>query len=169
MLTKTDIEKYFIAEKQFALLLCILGIITIIIALLGLFIWKGAFWKGASIPFIALAILQSVVGYFVYNKSDADRVSIVYALDMNPADLKNKELPRMETVNKKFVTYKYIEVAFLIIGLVLIFIYKSNNEKEFILGIAVALTIEATILFAVDTVAEKRAHHYTQLLKETIH
>lgn len=167
MLTKTDIEKYFIAEKQESLLFLGIGIAAIIIALLGVFVWKTQFWKGASIPFILIAVLQIIAGFTVYNRSDADRIRVVYALTMNPEDLKEKELPRMETVNKNFVIYRYVEIALLLVGVVLIALYKNNIDKQFIYGIAVALAIQATLMLGADYFAEKRALIYTAQLKET--
>ena len=166
MLTKTDIEKYFIAEKQESLLFLGIGIAAIIIALLGVFVWKTQFWKGASIPFILIAALQIIAGFTVYNRSDADRIRVVYALTMNPDDLKEKELPRMETVNKNFVIYRYVEIALLLVGVVLIALYKNNIDKQFIYGIAVALAIQAALMLGADFFAEKRALIYTAQLKE---
>ena len=168
MLTKTDIEKYFIAEKQESLLFLGIGIAALIIALLGIFVWKTQFWKGASIPLVVIAVLQIIVGFTVYNRSDADRVRVVYALDMNPNDLKEKEVPRMETVNKNFVIYRYVEIALLIVGIALIVMYKNNADKQFIYGIAVALAIQAALMLGADFFAEKRALIYTAQLKERV-
>lgn len=165
MLTKTDIEKYFIAEKQESLLFLGIGIAALIIALLGIFVWKTQFWKGASIPLILIAVLQIIVGFTVCNRSDADRVRVVYALTMNPADLKEKELPRMETVNKNFIFYRYVEIALLIVGIIGIALYKSNIDKQFVYGIAVALAIQAVLMLGADYFAEKRALVYTAQLK----
>lgn len=168
MLTKSDIEKYFIAEKQESLVFIGIGILAIIIALVGFFAYKTQFWKGAAIPFIIIGIIQLVVGYTVYTRSDADRIRVVYALDMNPEDLKTKELPRMETVNKNFVVYRYVEIALLIVGLVFTFLYRSNLEKQFILGIGVALAIQSALMLGADYFAEKRALMYTNQLMETV-
>ena len=82
MFTKADVEKYFIAEKQESLLFVGSGVAAIILALLGLFIWKSQAWKGASIPLIAIALIQIVAGYTVYKRSDADRVRNVYSFSM---------------------------------------------------------------------------------------
>lgn len=168
MLTKTDIEKYFIAEKQESLLFLGIGIAAIVVALLGVFVWKTQFWKGASIPLILIAILQIIVGFTVYNRSDADRTRVVYALDMNPTELKEKELPRMETVNKNFVIYRYVEIALLLVGVVLMALYKNTIDKQFIYGIAVALAIQAALMLGADYFAEKRALLYTAQLKERV-
>jgi hypothetical protein len=168
MLTKTDIEKYFIAEKQESLLFLGIGIAALIIALFGIFVWKTQFWKGASIPLILIAVLQIIVGFTVYNRSDADRIRVIYALTMNPDDLKEKELPRMETVNKNFVIYRYVEIALLLIGITVAVLYKSNIDKQFVYGIAVALAIQAGLMLGADYFAEKRALVYTAQLKATM-
>lgn len=165
MITKTDIEKYFVAEKQESLLFICIGIAAIIVAVIGLLIWKTQFWKGAAIPLLLVAVIQIIVGYTVYARSDADRTKMVYALDMNPSNLTTKEIPRMQTVNKKFIAYRYIEIALLIIAIALIILYKSNMQKQLLFGIGVGLVIQAAIMLTADFFAEKRAIIYTQQLK----
>lgn len=165
MFTKTDIEKYFIAEKQESLLFIIIGCIAILVALAGLLYWKTQFWKGASIPLIIIAVIQILVGYVVYARSDKQRTDIVYAYDMDPSKIKQQEMPRMETVNKNFVIYRWIEVILLIAGLAMIFLYKNNVAKQFFLGLAITLTIQAAIMLAADFVAEKRAINYVKGLE----
>ena len=161
MFTKADIEKYFIAEKQESLLFVIIGAVAIIIALIGLFYWKTQFWKGASIPLILIALIQIIIGYTVYARSDKQRTDIVYAFDMDPSKLQNEELPRMQEVNKNFVTYRWTEIILIIAGIVLAVVYKSNSDKQFIVGIGIALTIEATLMLGADFIAEKRVVIYT--------
>lgn len=168
MLTKLDIEKYFIAEKQESLVFIIIGITALIISLIGLFVYKTQFWKGAAIPFIAIALLQIIVGYSVYGSSDLDRVRVVYALDMKPDELKNVELPRMDIVNKKFTIYRYVEVLLLVVGLVISILYSSKINNQFVYGIGLALAIQAAIMLGADYFAEKRALVYTNLLKQAI-
>lgn len=165
MFTKTDIEKYFIAEKQESLLFAILGIAAIVIAFVGLFYWKTQFWKGASIPLILIAVIQIIVGYTVYARSDKQRTDIAYAFDMDPSKLQNEELPRMEEVNKNFVTYRWIEIILFVAGTTLALVYKTNPDKQLIVGIGVALAIEAALMFVADFIAEKRAYNYSTGLK----
>lgn len=168
MLTKTDIEKYFIAEKQESLLFLGIGIAALIIALLGIFVWKTQFWKGASIPLVVIAVLQIIVGFTVYTRSDADRIRVVYAFDAIPSDLKEKELPRMETVNKNFVIYRYIEIALLLAGIALAILYRNNIDKQFVFGVAVTLAVQSALMLGADYFAEKRALIYTAQLKERV-
>ncbi|QEC67617.1 hypothetical protein FRZ67_10065 [Panacibacter ginsenosidivorans] len=165
MFTKTDIEKYFIAEKQENLLFVMLGIVAIVIALIGLFYWKTQFWKGASIPLILIALIQIIVGYTVYARTDKHRTDVVYSFDMDPSKLQNEEVPRMEEVNRNFVTYRWIEIILFVAGIALALVYRTNTDKQLIVGIGIALAIEAALMFGADFIAEKRASNYSSGLK----
>lgn len=165
MFTKAGIEKYFIAEKQESLLFVMLGIAAIVIALMGLFYWKTQFWKGASIPLILIAVIQIIVGYTVYARSDKQRSDLVYAFDMDPLKLQNEEVPRMEAVNKNFITYRWIEIILFVAGIALALVYRTNPDKQLIFGVGVALAIEAALMLGADFMAEKRARSYSSELK----
>jgi hypothetical protein len=166
MFTKTDIEKYFIAEKSESLLFIIIGITAIVLAIIFFFLLKTNFYKGIALALFVIAIIQVSVGYTVYKRSDDDRKRNVYAYDSNPSQLKNKEIPRMEKVNNSFVLYRWIEIALLLAGLVLIFLNRSNTEKSFWYGLGIGLAIQAFIMLGADYFAEARAKVYTNGLKE---
>jgi hypothetical protein len=162
MFTKADIEKYFNAEKNESLLFIIIGIAAIVLAFVFFFYLKTNWHKGFAIPFLLVGLMHLVVGYTVYNRSDEDRKRNVYAYDMNPAELRNKEIPRMEKVNANFVAYRYTEIALLLLGLGLFFYFRNNIDKRFWLGLGIALAIEAAISLGADFFAEKRAGLYTR-------
>lgn len=166
MFTKADIEKYFIAEKNESLLFIIVGAAAIILALVFFFYLKTNWYKGASIPFLIVGIIHLVIGITVYKRSDGDRQRNVYVYDMNPQDLKIKELPRMQKVIKNFIVIRYVEIALLLIGFGLIFSFKNRLDKTFWVGLGVALAIEAVVSLGADYFAEKRAKEYTKGLIE---
>ena len=166
MFTKTDIEKYFTAEKSESLVFVFIGIAAVILAIVFFFFLKSNFYKGIALPLFLIAIIQITVGYTVYKRSDSDRQRNVYAYDLNPSELKGKEVPRMEKVNKNFVLYRWIEIALLITGLVLIFLYRSDPARSFLYGIGVGIAIQAFIGLSADYFAEARAKEYTKGLKE---
>jgi len=165
MLTKNDIERYFNAEKNESLLFIMMGISAIVLALVFFFYLKSNWHKGAAIPFLLVGLMHLVVGSIVFRRSDKDRIRVTYAYDMNPGDISTKEIPRMELVNKKFVTYRYTEIVLLLIGLALYFFFKSNRDKSFWVGLGVALAIEAAVSLGADYFAERRATDYTIQLK----
>lgn len=166
MFTKADIEKYFMAEKQAGLIVLIIGSIAVVLALVFFFALRTNLCKGAAIPLLLLGIMQCAIGFSVYRKSDGDRIRNVYAYDMNPDQLKNEELPRMQKVEKHFVMYKAMEIGFAIIGIMLILLYKGQPEKSFWVGLGLALLIQGVLLFGLEMMAAQRAKVYTKKLSE---
>jgi uncharacterized membrane protein len=165
------IYKYFIAEKQESLLFLIVGIVAVLLAVVFCFFIKSnpSFFKGAAIPLLAIGLIQMVVGYSVYSRTDKQKANIAYNIGMEPvAYVKQTEQPRMKTVMRNFIIYRWVEIAFIIAGLVLIFLFRSNPDKSFWYGFGVALAIQATIMLGADYFAEKRGKVYTDELQKVI-
>jgi hypothetical protein len=161
MFSKQDIEKYFLAEKQLGLLFIIIGSVAVVLAIIFFFLLKTSFYKGAAVPLLLIGLIQLIAGATVFKKSDNDRIRNVYAYDMNPGQLKNEELPRMQTVVKNFAVIKWAEAGLIATGLVLIFYFRTNADKAFWYGFGLTLTLQAILLFFADSSAEKRAIQYT--------
>lgn len=166
MFAKTDIEHYFYGEKAESRVFICLGVLTILTAVLFILYGTNHVFTGAAVPLALIGILLSVVGYTVYRRSDSDRIRNVYAYDMNPSELKDKEIPRMKTVMRNFVIYRYTELflALLGIGLYVYFIRDFNND--FWRGLGLGLAVMALITLAADYFAEKRGKKYLQGLKQ---
>jgi hypothetical protein len=157
------IYRYFTAEKQESLLFLIVGIVAVMLAVVCWFFIKSNpnFFKGAAIPLLAIGLIQMVVGYSVYSRTDKQKADIAYNMGMDAANyVKHTELPRMKTVMTNFVIYRWVEIAFIITGLVLIFLFKSNPDKSFWYGFGVALAIQAVMMLGADYFAEKRGKVY---------
>jgi uncharacterized membrane protein HdeD (DUF308 family) len=164
MLTKPDIEKYFLAEKQGAMMVLIIGAIAVLIGLIFFFALRTSLFKGAAIPLLVLGILECFVGYVVHKRSDGERIKLVYAYDMDPQQLKTQELPRMQEVNKKFVVYKAVELGLVLAGLILLILYRGQSERSFWVGFGLSLVIQGVLLFGIETIATQRAKEYTRKL-----
>jgi ABC-type xylose transport system permease subunit len=168
MFTKADIEKYFIAEKQESLLFLGVGIAAFVLAIVFYFVCKTPFYKGAAIPLLLVGLLLGVVGFTVYKRSDGDRLRNVYAYDMNPGELKTKEVPRMVTVMKSFVMYRYTEILLAVIGTILFFYFRNNAGRQFWCGLGCTLAIMALVALGADYFAEKRGKVYISGLQEFV-
>lgn len=168
MFTKADIEKYFDAEKQESLLFFLIGLVGIIAAIIFFFFLKTSFYKGAAIPLLLIGLLLGLVGYTVYKRSDSDRQRNVYAYDMNPSELKEKELPRMKTVMKNFIIYRYTEIFLLLVGSALYIYFMKNSKNDFLRGFGLALAVMALLALVADYVAEKRGKVYTKGIESFI-
>lgn len=164
----TFIHKYFMAEKQESLLFLIVGMVAIILAIIFLFFIKtnSSFYKGAAIPLIFVGLIQCVVGYTVWARSDKQRIDVAYKIGMEPAGfVKNEELPRMQIVNKNFVIYRYTELVLATVGIVLIFLFRNNPGNSFWFGLGITLAVQSLIMLGADYFAEKRALNYTKQIE----
>jgi hypothetical protein len=115
-----------------------------------------------------IGLLLDIIGYTVYKRSDSDRIRNVYAYDMNPSQLKNEELPRMKTVMKNFVLYRYTEIALALAGIGLFFYFRQNPDRFFWKGFGLTLAIMAVTALAADYFAEKRGKIYTKGIESFI-
>jgi len=168
MFSKTDIEKYFNAEKSESLLFILIGIAGVITAIGFFLFFKTNFYKGAAIPLLLVGLLLGIVGFTVYKRSDAGRVRNVYAYDLNPAELRDKEIPRMKTVMKNFVIYRWVEIVLALTGIFLFFYFKDNTDKIFWKGFGLTLAIMALTALTADYFAEKRGGVYLKGLASFI-
>jgi hypothetical protein len=168
MFSKTDIEKYFLAEKQVSGLFVILGIVSIVLALLFFFLLRSQFYKGAAWPLLLIGAIQLVASIAVYKRSDEDRIRNVYSFGMDPDRLKQEELPRIKKVNHDFVLYHWTEGVLLAAGLVLLFYFKSNSDRQFWYGFGLALALQAAIMLGADWTAAQRAQQYTKGMESFI-
>jgi uncharacterized membrane protein HdeD (DUF308 family) len=165
------IHKYFMAEKQESLLFLVIGIIAIILSVIFFFFIKNnpSFFKGAAIPLLLIGLIQCMVGYSVWARSDKQRIDVAYKMGMEPVGfVKNEELPRMQKVNKSFVIYRYTEIALIIAGIALIIFFRNNPERVFWYGLGVTLAIQAAIMLGADYFAEQRALNYTKQVEAFI-
>ncbi len=166
MLTKTIIENYFNAEKQESIVFLAIGIVALAIASIAFFYYKTPFAKGLAIPLWCIGVLMLSVGYTVYKRSDADRINNVYRYDMNPQELKTKELPRMQKVMQDFIWYRYTEIALMAIGIFLFFYFKNKETQQLYYGIGLGLMLMASAALIADYFAETRGKMYIKALLE---
>ena len=165
MFSKADVEAYFNGEKQETLWFMIIGLIAILSAIFLFFYVKQHWAKGAAIPVMVIGIIQLMVGYTVYNRSDEQRKDIVYKMDMNPDALEKQEVPRMEKVMKNFVVFRYTEICLVLAGLILVLVFKSNPDKQLWFGVGAGLALQAAIMLLADGLAERRGEKYLSGMK----
>ncbi len=168
MFSKTDIERYFNAEKSESLLFVGVGVLAVLSGLIFFFFIQTAFYRGAAIPLTGIGILLGVVGFTVYKRSDMDRIRNVYDYDMNRTELKEKEIPRMKTVMKNFVIYRYTEIILAVVGIVLYLNCGKNPTKIFWKGFGGALALMSLIALVADFFAERRGRKYSRGLASFI-
>jgi hypothetical protein len=165
MFTKADIEKYFLAEKNLSILFMVLGGLAVISALVFFLGLKTNFYKGAAIPLLLIGLFHFAVSYTGFKKADDDRKTNVYSYDMNPSNLIEKELPRIDKLSQKFNYFLVVETLLVITGIGLFVYFKNDSSKLFWMGLGLTLAIEAALTFGADMYAKKLAQSYSSGLK----
>ena len=165
MFSKTDIERYFVGEKQESWVFMAIGVAGFILAVIFFFVLKSNLHKGMAVPLIIVGLILATIGFTVYKRSDRQRSDMVYAYDMNPSKLKNVELPRMKKVLKSFVVLRWVEIILFIVGAGLYIYFIRDFRHDFWRGFGFTLAIMAIVSLSADYFAEKRAHIYTKGLE----
>lgn len=159
------ITNYFKGEKTESCVFMGIGVVAFAMALYFIFVNKTSFWKGIAIPFIVVALLEFVVGFTIFTRSPKDIKRVESYLQQAPQSIKTIEIPRMEKVLRNFVVYRYVEIALIILGIVLMY---SSMQDTFWRGIGLGLFIQAGIVLCLDFIAERRGHNYVVYLQELI-
>lgn len=153
------IKTYFTAEKNESLIFIAFGILTISFSAYALWKWGDIFYKGFAIPAILIGLIQIVVGSTVYFRTDQQIQQLETLYREDKTEFAAKENPRMLTVMKNFSVYKKVEVAFIVVGLLLIFLAPA---KQFWLGVGVGMLLQGSLMLTADIFAERRGIEYIQ-------
>lgn len=164
------IYRYFIAEKQEGLVFLLIGIAAVLLGISFIFFFRNnpSLFKGMAIPLIAVGLIQIVVGYTVYSRSDRQKADVAYQAGTDPAFIKAVEIPRMEKVMKNFSVYRYTEIGLTILGIALFVYFRNDPGKVLWKGLGITLALQAIIMLAADGVAEKRGALYKTGLQNFI-
>ena len=168
MFSKSDIEKYFIGEKQGSLIFLIVGAIAIGLALYFFFSNKTPAFKGAAIPIILIGVVFILVGYTVNRKSDGDRIRNVQSYEIKPADFKEVELPRMQKLLEDMAIYRWIEIGLFVTGILIFLFLRNKPDLSFWSGLGLSLAIMALLAHGLDFMAKKPAIGYTQKIESFV-
>ncbi len=156
-----DLADYFSAEKQESLLFIAAGLVAIGVAI---WLWSnGHRLRYMAIPLVSIALVHQVVGTTDYLRTDSQVQALAAQSQTVPAQFKQDELSRMDTVMKNFKTYKAIEIAVLIVGVCLIVFLQRFDAAA---GVGAGLVLQAAFTLALDMFAEARGQDYIRALTE---
>ena len=157
LLMTPALQTYFQAEKKESMLFIAIGILAC---------WVGAalcmeaavpFYIGLALPLLAVGIIQIIVGTTVTRRTDQQLDDLEQLLVNDPAEFRQTETSRMATVMRNFVAYRWAEVAFVLVGAILLF---WQREFVFSRGLGFGLLGQGAVMLIADYFAEKRGHIY---------
>ena len=159
------IVKYFTGERVESFLFLGLGILGLAIAIFFLFILKTSFLKGVAIPFLLVSFLEIVVGVTLIYRSPKDIIRVETYLSEKNEMIQKEEIPRMESVMRNFVIFRYTEITLIIFGIILMYGFRQNLLLN---GIGLGLFIQSSLVLLLDFFAERRGEVYLAYLKTII-
>jgi FtsH-binding integral membrane protein len=157
-----SMHSYFREEKSEALFFLIAGILSLGLSVWAFFFNRERFFVGLAIPVLVVGLIQLVVGAVVFFRTQQQVAGLEDLFATDPAKFATSELERMITVMNNFRLYKWVEIGFVVSGLLLIIF----NVPGFLQGIAVGLLLQGSIMLSLDIVAERRGVSYQQELHQ---
>lgn len=156
---------YFNGEKWESYLFLLLGVLSILISIYLLFVLKTSFWKGVTIPFILVGMLELVVGYTIVKRSPIDILRVEKMINDEPQKIASEEIPRMEKVMSNFKVFRIAEI--ILIGIGILLMYHTLNDT-FLRGLGLGLFFQASTVLSLDFFAERRGHVYLEFLNDFV-
>ncbi len=156
-------QTYFQGEKLEAFWFILpVGILLVTFGVVALKVERGGYAWGIAIPCFICGLIFMTVGATVGLRTPKQVAQIAKEYEEAPARMIEKELPRMETVNRNFKTMFTAFGISVLIALGLIFIVRTGWAR----GFGSALVLVARLGFLIDGFASRRALPYTAALKE---
>ena len=146
-----EMTDYFVGEKQESVLFILASLLA-----MGLAVWLWANehrLRFMALPLVVVALMQLVVGVAIFARTDAQLASLSTRLTSAPAQLKQAEVERMQTVMANFKLYKTVELLSLVLGACLIAFFSKWDAAT---AIGIGLVLQAGFTLALDLFAEAR-------------
>ena len=158
------IQSYFQAEKQGGFIAMAIGILACSVGGGILFSAGSPFYTGLAIPLLLIGFAQIVIGATVARQSDFQAADLDKLYSESPKAFRELEAPRMETVLRNFVRIKWVEIAFIVIGLVIILL---DQEINFTKGLGAGLFGQGIVMLLFDYFGEKRGKEYAAFVQRS--
>jgi hypothetical protein len=157
-----QISKYFNAEKSESLLFILVGVVAVLLSAYFFIKVKQPFYSGMAYSFIAIALIQLIVGSSVYFRSPKDIIRVNQIVQTDVTKIKTEEIPRMETVMKNFVLYRWVEIALVVLGVAMFLYFQPMTLLK---GVGLGLAIQSSFMLLLDFFAESRGKVYMNYLQ----
>jgi hypothetical protein len=157
-----DMTDYFVGEKQESVLFMLAALMAIGLAL---WLWTyGHRLRWMALPLVVVALMQLVVGVTIFARTDVQLAKLSMQFVSAPAEFKQAETERMQTVMANFKLYKAVELLLLVLGACLIAFFSKWDAAT---AIGIGLVLQASFTLALDLFAEARGEAYLRALAVT--
>ena len=150
---------YFVGEKQESVLFILAAMMAMGVAV---WLWtNGHRLRWMALPLGVVALMQLAVGITIFSRTDGQLAKLTTQLTREPAQFKQEETDRMQTVMTNFTHYKTVELVLLALGACLVAFFSKWDATT---GIGIGLMVQASFTLALDLFAEARGKAYLAAL-----
>lgn len=153
------IAVYFGGEREAGLMLAVLGVMNVVCA--GLLFAPRFGLRGLALTLVVWAVLQLAVGLGLYFRTGPQVSRLSEQLASQSAQFHAGETARMEKVQRNFVIIEYVWASLVILACAAALWWKNNPA---ISGVALGVLVNASVMLAFDTIAERRGQAYVDAL-----
>lgn len=111
---------------------------------------------------LVMAALQLVVGSTVFLRSPQAQAEVSHMVAKDRDRLQAEEVPRMQTVMRRFRIYHWLEIAALFIGALFAMAARRGSTAR---GVGMALVPQSMVMLVFDGLAEARGASYLAWLQ----
>ena len=165
MLTQADIHRYYSAFKYAQLFLIILGILSLIIAVIFYFRLKTPGHKGFAVPLFVSALLFCTAGYGNYTSVRSLSLRAAYNYDVHPELLRTKELSRITELQKRLTVLTDVNAVIIVLSILLYLYFRKKRGSDYYKGAAVSLFLMATVSTAIYFIMLQNARSYGEKIE----
>jgi hypothetical protein len=152
--------RYFDGEKQAATAAIALGILSLAFAA---WLYRGASpFRAMLWPLALVGLVQLGLGIGLHARTPGQVAALEAGMASERATTRTAEVDRMQKVMRSFELIKAVEVALVAAAVVMIM---AMARRPAVVGVGMALLVEAAVMLAFDVFAERRAAQYVAFLE----
>lgn len=160
---RLEIAAYFGGERAESLVFLITGAIAAAISAL---LWTThGYDAGVARGIAPFAVIEIAVGLVTFARTASQAALATKLLSDDPRRYFEMETTRLRRVIIGFRVYRAIELGLLIVGIVIVLLWK---KWTFSYGFGTGLVIQAAILLVLDLLGMRRAEDYLEAIRELV-
>jgi hypothetical protein len=156
------VVRYFDAERAESIVFIAVGMVALALAVWGWRVVKEPFAVGAAVPLVLIAAIQLTVGGTIFARTPKDVARVQQLVAQDKPRLRSEEMPRMQKVMKDFATYRWVEIALLVLGMAMLIAAARGSAWQ---GAGAGLALQSALMLGLDVFAERRGQAYLDWLR----
>lgn len=136
------IQKFYNAQKAHSLLFLVVGSFAVLVSVYLFIAGVSAISIGFAVPFLVFGLLQTILGFKTYNKTNSELQFAMLSAKKNTSQIINTEIPKINKILTNYNRKIYILLGLNALSIILFTIFANT---PLIKGIGLALFLQSLI------------------------